>query len=65
VCTFSDEEGVRQIAAFQAAHPEFSVEPPSDPRLAALCDAGGALRTWPHRHDADAFFAVRLRKKSV
>jgi len=65
VCTFTDEEGPRQIAAFCAAHPEFTVEPPSDPRLAALCGADGALRTWPHRHDADAFFAVRLRKKPV
>ncbi|HZS37882.1 MAG TPA: 16S rRNA (cytosine(967)-C(5))-methyltransferase RsmB [Polyangia bacterium] len=65
VCTFSDEEGPRQIAAFAAAHPEFAVEPPSEPRLAALCDERGALRTWPHRHDADGFFAVRLRRKTL
>jgi 16S rRNA (cytosine967-C5)-methyltransferase len=26
-----------------------------------LTDAQGFVRTWPHRHDADAFFAVRLR----
>jgi 16S rRNA (cytosine967-C5)-methyltransferase len=64
VCTFTDEEGPRQLAAFLAAHPQFAVEPPADPRLAALADASGALRTWPHRHDADAFYVVRLRSKS-
>jgi 16S rRNA C967 or C1407 C5-methylase (RsmB/RsmF family) len=29
-------------------------------RLVALADARGFLRTWPHRHGADAFFAARL-----
>jgi len=24
----------------------------------------GALRTWPHVHGCDGFFAVRLRKKT-
>jgi 16S rRNA (cytosine967-C5)-methyltransferase len=64
VCTFTDEEGPAQTAAFVAAHPEFTVEPPPEPRHAALCDATGALRTWPHRHDADAFYAVCLRKRA-
>jgi 16S rRNA (cytosine967-C5)-methyltransferase len=62
VCTFTDEEGVRQIAALRARHPELAVERPSDPRLASLLDGEGALRTWPQRHDADAFYAVRLRR---
>jgi 16S rRNA (cytosine967-C5)-methyltransferase len=62
VCTFTDEEGPRQLAAFRAAHPEFAVEPPADPRWRALVDGDGALRTWPHRDDADAFYAVRLRR---
>jgi len=30
--------------------------------LRALVDEGGALRIWPHRHDMDGFFAVRLVK---
>ncbi len=66
VCTYTDEEGPAQLAALLAAQP-FTVEPPGDlpgaPALAALTDASGALRTWPHRHDADAFYAVRLRRK--
>src|SRR6185369_6138626 len=35
-------------------------EAPSVP-WAALTDAAGYVRTWPQHHDADAFFAVRLR----
>jgi len=49
VCTFTDEEGPQVIAAFLSAHPEFSAE-------------GPALTTWPHRDDADAFFAQKLRR---
>jgi len=49
VCTFTDEEGPGQLARFLTANPQFRVE-------------GEPLRTWPHRDDADAFFAVRLRR---
>jgi 16S rRNA (cytosine967-C5)-methyltransferase len=49
VCTFTDEEGPRQIERFLAGNPQFAVE-------------GETLRTWPHRDDADAFFAVKLRR---
>ncbi len=64
VCTFTDEEGPRQTASFLAAHGDFSVERASEPPLGPLVDPAGALRTWPHRHDADAFYAVRLRRKA-
>ncbi|MDB4970065.1 MAG: sun protein [Myxococcales bacterium] len=47
VCTYSDEEGPRQLERFLAAHPSFRVD-------------GELLRTWPHRDDADGFFAVRM-----
>ena len=67
VCTFTDEEGPAQIAAFLAAHPEYSVEPPpATPGVdfSPFLDAKGHFTSWPHRHDADAFFAVRLRRRS-
>jgi len=48
VCTFTDEEGPRQAARFVERNPAFEIE--------------AELRTWPHRDDADAFFAVRLRR---
>ena len=47
VCTFTEEEGAGQIAAFLATHPGFRSD-------------GEPLRTWPHTDDADAFYAVRL-----
>ncbi len=34
------------------------------PSVAAeLVDASGALRSWPHLHGCDGFFAVRLRRR--
>ena len=48
VCTFERAEGDDVIARFLEGHPNFRVDEP-------------AIRTWPHRDDADAFFAVRLR----
>jgi len=62
VCTFTAVEGPGQVAAFLAGHPEFAVEPAPDP-LAPFAAADGAVRTWPHRDDADAFYAVRLRRR--
>ena len=62
VCTFTDEEGPLLIAAFLASHPDFAIEPPP-PAFAALATEDGAIRTWPHRDDADAFYAVRLRRR--
>jgi 16S rRNA (cytosine967-C5)-methyltransferase len=54
------------IASFLAQHPRFvreSAAPQLPARAASLVSADGALRTWPHRHDLDAFFAVRLRAR--
>jgi 16S rRNA (cytosine967-C5)-methyltransferase len=67
VCTYTDEEGPAQVARFLAAHPDFHVDPApaSDPIFAGLLDADLALRTWPHRDDADAFYAVRLRRRTT
>ena len=65
VCTFERQECEEVVAAFLRAHPRFQIEPaaaaggrvPWD----RLMDPSGAVRTWPQRDDADAFFAVRLR----
>ncbi len=67
VCTFERQECEEVVAAFLRAHPTFQLEPaaaaggrvPWD----RLTDASGAVRTWPQRDDADAFFAVRLRAR--
>jgi 16S rRNA (cytosine967-C5)-methyltransferase len=65
VCTFDRRECDDVAAAFVARHPRFHVEAPDAASggvaWGELVQPSGAIRTWPHRHDADAFFAVRLR----
>jgi len=63
-CTFEPEETDAVIEEFLARMPGFRrVGPRGLPAfLAPALDAAGALRTWPHRHDTDAFFAVRLER---
>ncbi|MDY0058188.1 MAG: transcription antitermination factor NusB [Myxococcota bacterium] len=66
VCSVAPEEGWAVVDPFLAgeAGALFSVEAPPAPALfSGLLDARGALRTWPHRHGMDGFFAVRLRRK--
>ncbi|MDB4981125.1 MAG: rRNA methyltransferase, partial [Myxococcales bacterium] len=63
VCTFDRVECEEVVEGFVRAHPDFRVEAPApSPSVpwARLTDAAGFVRTWPHRDDADAFFAARL-----
>jgi 16S rRNA (cytosine967-C5)-methyltransferase len=64
VCTFSQAEGPGQIADFLRRHSDFAVEPPTGKYgdWPQVVGADGTVRTWPHNHDADAFFAARLRR---
>jgi 16S rRNA (cytosine967-C5)-methyltransferase len=65
VCTITEAEGPGAVADFLGFHPEFRIEAPSAGPVdwAALAVPMG-YRTWPHRHDMDGFFAVRLRRKA-
>jgi 16S rRNA (cytosine967-C5)-methyltransferase len=63
VCTFSDEEGPRQVERFLRADDRFRLGKASG-ALAAAAHSDGSLRTWPHRHDADAFYAARLDRRA-
>lgn len=64
-CTIMREENDAIVDAFLAAHADFA---PDDPRFLLpaaaheLVDARGALRTFPHRHGLDGFFALRMRR---
>jgi len=62
-CSLEPEETDAVIAAFRAAHPEFSPEDPG-PALREFADpaAPGMLRAWPQRHGTDGFFVARLRR---
>ncbi len=68
VCTFTAEETDGVVQRFLAAHPGFQrldLQPLSPDTWQELFDDQGALRTWPHRHNAmDAFFAVAFRRCS-
>jgi 16S rRNA (cytosine967-C5)-methyltransferase len=48
VCSFVSEEGPRQVDHFLAAHREFKPK--------------ASFRTWPHKDNADAFFAAALQR---
>ncbi|MCS6913194.1 MAG: transcription antitermination factor NusB [Myxococcales bacterium] len=70
VCSYLDEEGPAQVAAFLARHSDFVLDPPPpDEVLSGLLSGNGSgntaasLYTWPHRDDADGFYAVRLRRR--
>lgn len=67
VCTLTREENEGAVAALLAADERFVVEPAA-PHLpeaaAAVVTTDGFLRTLPHRHDLDGFFAARLRARA-
>ncbi len=63
VCTHTPEETVSLITRFLDHEPGFRVDDPRPylpPAAAKLVDGEGALRTFPHRHGCDGFYAVRL-----
>jgi 16S rRNA (cytosine967-C5)-methyltransferase len=67
-CTLTEEENDLQLKAFLAAQPDFGVDDPRPhlpERARELVGADGMLRTFPHRHGLDGFFAVRLKRRAA
>jgi 16S rRNA (cytosine967-C5)-methyltransferase len=63
VCTVTPEENELVVADLLKSRPEFTRLHPTDAEIPALLiDAGGALRTFPHRHGTDGFFAAVLAR---
>ncbi|HWR21065.1 MAG TPA: 16S rRNA (cytosine(967)-C(5))-methyltransferase RsmB [Verrucomicrobiae bacterium] len=65
-CSLEPEETDAVIETFLRNFPEFTAVngPGSLPTtVAELIDLKGALRTWPHRHGCDGFYAIRLRRR--
>ena len=59
-CTFNGTENEGTVAAFLAAHPEFT---PEDFRLPGIgASEGGMLRAWPHLLRGEGHFVSLLRK---
>lgn len=63
VCTISREETDGVVRAFLATEPRFEAESAAGFVPPALVDPSGFLRTMPHRHGLDGFFAARLRAR--
>jgi 16S rRNA (cytosine967-C5)-methyltransferase len=65
VCSIEPEENEQVVEQFLKARPQFEIckgfeNLPFDGRL--FIDADGFFRTFPHVHDMDGFFAVRLKR---
>ena len=64
-CTLSPEENEAVVHAFLAESPGFRIAAADalPAALRPLLAADGFLRTFPHLHDADGFFAARLERR--
>ncbi|MGK7901844.1 MAG: 16S rRNA (cytosine(967)-C(5))-methyltransferase [Hormoscilla sp.] len=56
-CTLHPLENERVIQAFLEKHPHWKIDPPPGA-------AEGWVKVWPHRHQMDGFFMVRLKQES-
>jgi 16S rRNA (cytosine967-C5)-methyltransferase len=66
VCSLEREEGEDRIETFLSRHPGFAVRDPREslpPNLVSAVTSSGFLRTWPHRHGCDGFFAAVLQRQ--
>ncbi len=65
-CSTEPEENEAVVDRFLQGTPDFSVEgeaPRRLPEIRDLIDARGFFHAYPHRHDSDGFFAVRLIRR--
>jgi 16S rRNA (cytosine967-C5)-methyltransferase len=65
-CSFVRAENQDVVAAFLAAHPQFTLLP-ANQALAQTripLDTGDFLQLYPHRHGCDGFFAAVLERAS-
>ncbi|MEO1404535.1 MAG: 16S rRNA (cytosine(967)-C(5))-methyltransferase [Cyanobacteria bacterium J06635_1] len=61
-CTLHPEENEGQIKGFLETHPDWRIEVPAmDSPAAPFAEPEGWVKVWPHRHDMDGFFMVKLR----
>jgi 16S rRNA (cytosine967-C5)-methyltransferase len=65
-CTLSAEENEDVLAALLHEWTDFSIDDPSlllPESVRSLVGADGMLRTFPHHHGLDGFFAARLKRR--
>lgn len=62
-CTLHPAENEAVISSFLAEHPNWKIELPSvNSPASQYSTPQGWIKVWPHQHDMDGFFMVRLRK---
>jgi len=66
VCTISSRESEGVIEKFLEKTKVWSIEPADKimPEAAECCTKEGYMRTLPHKHGTDGFFAVRLKRNN-
>lgn len=67
VCSTEPEENEAVVAAFLRNHSEFAIEKNPgglSPQIRSLMGPDGYLRTFPHLHAMDGFFAIRFRRSA-
>ncbi|MFP4221798.1 MAG: 16S rRNA (cytosine(967)-C(5))-methyltransferase [Phormidium sp.] len=62
-CTVSPPENEGVIGPFLETHPDWQVETPPAGLGLPEVESPLGLRLWPHRHEGDGFFMVRLRRR--
>jgi len=65
-CSSEPEENEDVLSAFLAARPDFSLAVPpllDGTAAAAVLDPQGCLRTYPHVHGLEAFFAALMVRR--
>jgi 16S rRNA (cytosine967-C5)-methyltransferase len=62
-CTLHPLENERAVEWFLSHHPQWQIDPPaSNSPATPFSTAPGWLKVFPHQHQMDGFFMVRLRK---
>jgi len=61
-CTIEPEENIEVVKSFLDKHPEFEIEDARNYLPSEVVTNGGYMETFPHKHDMDGGFAVRLIK---
>jgi 16S rRNA (cytosine967-C5)-methyltransferase len=61
-CTIEPEENIEVVKAFLSNHPEFEVQDARNYLPSDVVNSEGFMETFPHKHDMDGGFAVRLVK---
>ena len=64
-CTLHPQENEGVIASFLENHPHWQIEPPTNSPAAVFCSPPGWIKVWPHQHQMDGFFMVRLKRARI